>query len=199
MEFVRLFVISSNYYLQQGWITFVNNIQPEILTKTNKFCEVVAIPASDIAEIDKHLTGKCCVLIDKAIILEPAWRRFSVSHLSESVRVFVINEVRTPEASHRFVMPFRPSLNTIKKLIIKAMQNDHFLINDASSFSVNHLPKEWRNFLELLLSGKSIKEIAEISDISVKRAYYLRSKILSDLGISHLNELIRKANGTLVG
>jgi DNA-binding CsgD family transcriptional regulator len=75
---------------------------------------------------------------------------------------------------------------------MKAMLSDNFLIENQTELSINNLSEINKEVLRLLIAGKSVREIAEIINVSPKSVYYMRSKIIVNLGLTHLNEIFRK-------
>lgn len=161
MDLIKLLIVSSNHYLCVGWLTFINTIQPEIITRTNRLCDVTIFSTPDYHSIEKMvLESNCCLLIDKDFVSTPSWHSFISKTNLHHLRVFIINDTRPKSELSNSIMPFKPSLRVIKELIMKAMLSDNFLIENQTELSINNLSEINKEVLRLLIAGKSVREIA---------------------------------------
>lgn len=193
MKCVNLFIVSDNYFLKYGWVCFVNKIQPEIISRTGKICDITTFSGPGCLSKKVMSTGgDYCILIDRALTKKSSWAIFLSKNKHVGSRVFIINDARSVGDRSIDTMPFKPSLEIIKKIIIKAMVNDDYSIEDETASIINQLSKEERLLLTLLIEGKSVSDTATALKIPSKSVYYLRTKLLNTFGVSHLNELIRK-------
>lgn len=195
MKSVRLFIVSDNYFLKYGWVCFVNKIQPEIISHSGKICDITTFNSPDCLSKKVISTdGDYCILIDRALTKKSSWGVFLSKNKHINSRVFIINDARSVGERSNDSMPFKPSLEVIKKIIIKAMVNDDYSIENETTRIINQLTKSERLLLTLLIEGKSVSDIATALKVQSKSIYYMRSKLLNAFGVSYLNELIRKNN-----
>lgn len=193
MKSVRLFIVSDNHFLKYGWVCFVNKIQPEIISRTGKICDVTTFKSPDcLSKIVISSDVDYCILIERSLTKKLSWRNFLIKNNRMDSRVFIINDARTVGELRSDSMPFKPSLEMIRKLIIKAMVNDDYSIESEITLIINQLNKMENLLLTLLIEGKSVSDIASTLKVRSKSIYYMRSKLLKTFGVSHLNELIRK-------
>ncbi|MFO3698410.1 hypothetical protein ACJVQT_20270 [Enterobacter huaxiensis] len=136
--------------------------------------------------------GDYCILIDRALTKKSSWLFFVNKNKHIGSRVFIINDARSVGELSNYAMPFKPSLAIIKKIIIKAMINDDYSIEDETTRIIGQLTKDERLLLTLLIEGKSVSDTAKALEVQSKSIYYMKSKLLNAFGVGHLNELIRK-------
>lgn len=195
MKTVSLSIISSNIYLKNGWVAFINTIQPELLSKTNKLCDLKVFRPDEIENLlSRFDLKKSCIIVDRALTSTESWAEFHNKCIINQNRIFIINDTTLSNDCNKDIMPFKPSLKVIKKLIIEGMMNDSFLMNDAVGYSLNDLSVEEKGILRWILAGKSVRELSEIYKVSSKNIYHIRKKIIHKLGFSNVNELVRKIN-----
>ena len=195
MKCVSLFIVSDNYFLKCGWICFVNRIQPEIISRTGKICDITTFSSpSCLNKKVMSMGGDYCILIDRALTKKSSWCVFLSKNKHIGSRVFIINDARSVGELSNYAMPFKPSLEIIKKIIIKAMISDDYSIEDETTRIIDQLTKDERLLLTLLIEGKSVSDTAKALEVQSKSIYYMRSKLLNAFGVGHLNELIRKNN-----
>lgn len=195
MKSVRLLIVSDNHFLRYGWVCFVNKIQPEIISRTGKICDVTTFKSPDCLSKKFISSGvDYCILIERALTKKLSWRNFLSKNKSMDSRVFIINDARSVPKLRNDSMPFKPSLEMIRNLIIKAMINDDYSLENEIARVINQLNKTESLLLTLLIEGKSVSDIAAALKVQSKTIYYMRSKLLKTFGVSHLNELIRKNN-----
>lgn len=97
--------------------------------------------------------------------------------------MFIINDARSVGELSNYSMPFKPSLEIIKKIIIKAMINDDYSIEDETTRIIDQLSKDERLLLTLLIEGKSVSDTAKALEVQSKSIYYMRSKLLNNFGV----------------
>ncbi|SNY70188.1 helix-turn-helix transcriptional regulator [Enterobacter sp. CC120223-11] len=191
---VSLYVISKNHFLRTGWLAFINEMQPIILAKTDKICDIHLLDtlnAGHLKEISQQ--HRCGILIDREMAAELTEYLASHRDALKFARVFIINDIRNGKDLPYNSLPFKPALSEIKKILLQAMSVDYTDVcykNDASP--VHALSDQDRDFLRLIVEGESIKDISDRLNTPYKSVYTWRARLFTKLGVCSLYELIQK-------
>jgi len=191
---VSLYVISKNYFLRAGWLAFINEVQPVVLARTDKICDIHLLDTLDVSRLQEisQQTG-CGILIDREMATDLTDFLSTNQKALKSARVFIINDIRNGKLLPYNTLPFKPALSVIRKILIQAMSVDYTEVcyeEDASP--KNELSGLDRRFLKLIIEGESMKAISEILNTPCKSLYNWRATLFAKLGVSSLYELIQK-------
>lgn len=195
---LTLLIICKNNFLNIGMTHLINNLQPAILQKTGKLCDVITVNSPHQLDLSTLSTAaEYCLVIEREFF--PAFNEMLITAKSAVAfkNVFFLSAGGACSTSQINFLPCKPTLNDIKKILFKIMTTHYGANLESLRKHTSCLTDNDKRLLSMIVDGKSVAEIAQVLNQSPQTVYASRTRLYAKLRVSNIQELL--ASGAIIG